>query len=244
MLERPDLKYLMFGEYHGTVEMPGLVADAICAAVATGRPLVVGLELGPRDLAALDAYLDADGGAKARAALLASPAWKEEGGRASAAIFNLVEQARLHGRHHPVSIIAFDVAPEPTGTSAKREAAMADALKAAGGKRADSLVLVLTGAGHADKEGFTSQKPPFLAAAGNLPQEQTLSLSFARPGGAFWGCQDPAGDRSQGCKIYEMPAREPVAPRGIILDPALRGGFDGLYHPGKQYSASHSAAVD
>jgi hypothetical protein len=240
LLRRPGLNFLLIGEYHGTVEMPALAADIVCHGTTTRRPLVLGVELAPADQPALDRYMASKGGARARAALLASPAWKEAGGRSTSAIADLVEAARQLGKKHEVRVVAFDTAPEP-GTSPKREAAMADALMAAAKGSPGSLVIAFTGAGHADKEGWTSRNPPFLAAGGLLPREQTISLTFARVGGQYWGCAAPDGDRSRGCTAYDMPVREPVAPRAILLDPKIRNGFDGIYHPGRQYTASRPA---
>lgn len=244
LLAQPDLGYALIGEYHGTVEMPGIAGDAACAAVAAGRPVVLGVELTPADQPAIDAFMASDGGAAARAALTEAPGWREEGGRSTAAIADLIDRMRLLAKHHPISVIAFDTAREPHGTSPQREAAMAAALSTARARVPGGLVVALTGVGHADKEGFTSSKPPFLAAAGHLPASQTVSLAFARPGGRYWGCTTPSGDASGGCKAYDMPAREPVVPRGITLDPALRSGFDGIYSPGRPYSASRPARGD
>jgi hypothetical protein len=243
VLERGELTYLLIGEYHGTVEMPAIAAEAACVAAAAGRRIVFGIEFSPANQPALDAYMRSDGAAEARQRLLAAPAWREEGGRTTLAILHLLERIRQIGRFHAVSVIAFDAAPEP-GTSVKREAAMAESLMKAARSAPDTIVIALTGSGHADKEGWTSRTPPFPAAAGHLPADQTISLTFARPGGNFWGCQSPEGDRSRGCSSYQMPPREPVSPRGITLDPSLRSGFDGVYSVGKQYSASRPASSE
>lgn len=233
-----SVDYVLVGEYHGTNEMPAMARDLACAAAATGRPLVVGIELAPANQAALDAYLRSDGSAPARAALVASPGWAEEGGRTTAAIVDLVEAARRIGRRHPTTIVAFDAAPTERGTSAAREKAMADTLAAAQRRVPGSLVVALTGAGHAGKSAWTSYDPPFPGAGQLLPPDRTIALTFARPGGHYWGCHAPDGDRTRGCTAYEMPAREPIVPRGITLDRTLRDGFDGVYSPGRRYTAS------
>lgn len=238
LLDRLNFNYLLIGEYHGTVEMPEVAADALCAAAKAGRPVILGLEFTPANQSHLNAYLVSDDGAAARAALLAAPAWQAaEDSRVTQAVLALIERARLLARGgYKISAVAFDKVPEPV-VSKEREAAMAEVLSAAHSQVPKSLVIALTGTGHADKEGWTSQKPPFLAAGGMLPQQETVSLAFARPGGQYWGCRSPNGD-ADGCKAYDMPVREPVRPRGIVLDPTLRGGFDGLYSSGGQYSSS------
>lgn len=230
VLARPKLQYVLFGEYHGTAEKPGLVADALCHANASGKPVVLGIELPVTTQAALDRYAR-DGDA---VRLLRDPAWREEGGRTTRAILDLLTTAR----RLKVRTFAFDALPTG-GISPEREQALADGLSAAG--RGGALVIALTGVGHADKEGFTSRTPPVLAAGGRLPQDRTLSLTFARPGGAFWGCHPANNSPNEGCKAYPMPVREPVRPRGIVLDPGYRGGFDGYYSAGAQYTASEPA---
>lgn len=227
---RPNLQFLLFGEYHGTAEKPAVVADALCHAKASGKSVVLGIELPVSAQAALDRF--ARDGDMSR--LLRDPAWREEGGRTTAAIRDLLVSAR----RLKVRAVAFDALPTG-GISPEREQAFADGLTAAGEDGA--LVIALTGVGHADKEGFTSRTPPVLAAAGRLPQDRTLSLTFARPGGAFWGCHPANGGAAEGCKAYPMPVRENVRPRGIVLDPSYRGGFDGYYSAGAQYTASEPA---
>lgn len=243
VVARPELRFLLIGEYHGTVEMPAVAGDAFCAAVATGRPTILGIEFLPENQLWLDAYLASDGGEAARAALREAPAWREAGGRATGAVLDLIERARLFARAgRLVSIVAFDIQPTPT-LSPQREAGLAAGLANAQMRVPNSLVVALTGLGHADKEGWVSQSPPFLAAGGLLPATHTVSLAFARPGGRYWGCHAPDGDRTRGCTAYDMPVREPVAPRGITLDPRLRGGFDGVYSAGSAYMASEPVAV-
>lgn len=41
MLARPDVDYVLIGEYHGTNEMPAVARDIACAAIETGRPLAL-----------------------------------------------------------------------------------------------------------------------------------------------------------------------------------------------------------
>ena len=223
VVARVELRFLLIGEYHGTVEMPAVAGDTLCAAVATGRPAILGIEFPTENQPYLDTYLGSDGGEAARTALLGAPAWREEGGRATEAVLALIERARLFARVGlPVSVVTFDIVPTPT-LSPQREAGLAAGLANAQMRVPNSLVVALTGLGHADKEGWISQSPPFLAAGGLLPAAHTVSLAFARPGGRYWGCHAPNGDATRGCTAYEMPSREPVAARGVTLDPHLRG---------------------
>ena len=241
ILGRPEIAYLLIGEYHGTIEMPAVAADALCAAASADRPAVLGIEFPLDSQPYIDAYMRSDGGAAARAALLEAPAWKEEGGRSTAAILDLIERARaLAAAGRKVTVAAFDKVPSPI-VSKEREEGLAQGLAEAQARVPGSIVVALTGAAHADRQGWVSRTPPFAAAAGLLPQERTVTITFARPGGQYWGCSAPDGNREAGCTAYDMPVREPVASRGIVLDKTLRAGFDGIYHSGKAYSASRPA---
>lgn len=243
LVKRPEIEFVLVGEYHGTNEMPAVARDIACAATVVGRPLVFGVELTPVDQPALDAFMRSNGSPSARAALLASPGWCEKGGRTTAAIVDMLETLRRLGKRHRLSVVAFDAAPALKGTSAAREAAMAKVLKKTAAKQPGSLVVALTGAGHAGKSAWTSYDPPFAAAGQLLPPERTVALTFARPGGRYWGCHAPNGD-SRGCTAYDMPPREPVAARGIRFDKSLREGFDGVYSAGGRYTASHPAVKE
>ena len=241
VLRTPNLNYLLVGEYHGTVEMPAIAADALCAAAAAGRPVVLGVELTPANQPSLDAYLRSDGGPAARAALLAGPAWQVAEGRTTLAMVDLIESARrLAAAGHRVAVVAFDRVPSPI-LSAQREAGLAEALVAAREGVPGSLVVALTGAGHAGKTPWSSQNPPFPSTGQLLPDGETIALAFARPGGQYWGCHAPNGDRSAGCTAYDMPPRQPVSPRGIVLDRTLREGFEGVFSTGGPYTASRPA---
>ena len=241
VLATPGLGYLLIGEYHGTVEMPKVAADALCAAASSGRPAILGVELTPANQPFLDAYLASDGGRAAREALLHAPAWQVREGRTTVAMLDLLEAARRLARAgRAVSISAFDRVPAPI-LSREREAAMAEALVEARSRVPGSLVVALTGAGHAGKTPWTSQNPPFPSTGGLLPDAATIALTFRRPGGRYWGCHAPNGDASAGCTAYDMPPREPVVPRGIVLDRTLRDGFEGVYSTGGTYTASPPA---
>jgi hypothetical protein len=41
---KPETRWIMIGEMHGTAEMPATFADLVCRAAATGRPVTVALE--------------------------------------------------------------------------------------------------------------------------------------------------------------------------------------------------------
>lgn len=208
LVSRERLNYLLVGEYHGTVEMPRVAADLLCAAVQQKRPVVLGLEFTAENQTALEAYVQSDGSAAARERVLAAPAWQQPDGRNSLAVFELLDTARrLRAAGHTVSVVAFDLVPAPA-VSRARETALAEAL---------------------------------VAARARVPNSLVIALTFARPGGRYFGCRAATADAPGGCAVYDMPAREPVRPRGIQMDASLREGFEGVYSAGGPYTAARPA---
>lgn len=234
-----DADFIVVGEAHGTVELPALFADIACSLTADGRPLLVGVEHGPANQAALDAYLASDGGEAARVALLRAPAWDEAGGRGSLAMLELIERMRqLRAAGANVALVSFDHVLETPGTTELREQYMAAHLMAAAGRSPGARVLALTGLGHADKDGFASQQPPFRSMAQFLPAEDTLTLSFVRTGGEALGCRGAPGSLT--CAPAPMTPREEPRARGVSLGDG-RSGFDGWASTGGTLTASTSA---
>lgn len=241
LLALPGLNHVLIGEYHGTAEMPGVAADVMCAAASRGRPVVLGLEFTPDHQTSLDSYLRSDGGQRARAALLAAPVWRGDDPRATQAVFALLDEARrLKAAGHQIAVSAFDRVPQPA-VSREREAALAEELMAARGRMAGSLVVALTGAGHAGKTPWSSQQPPFPSTGQLMRDGVTVALTFARPGGQFFGCRAPTPESPTECTVQDMPSREPLRARGIVLDASLREGFEGVFSSGTRWTASGPA---
>jgi len=241
LVSRERLNYLLVGEYHGTVEMPQIAADLLCVAAQQKRPVILGLEFTTENQASLEAYLQSDGGTAARERALSAPAWQRPDGRNSLAVFELLETARrLRAAGHTVGVVAFDLVPTPA-VSRARETALAEALVAARARVPNGLVIALTGAGHAGKTPWSSQTPPFPSTGQLLPDGETVALTFARPGGRYFGCRAATAEAPGGCAEYDMPAREPVRPRGIEMDASLREGFEGMYSAGGPYTPARPA---
>jgi hypothetical protein len=238
---RADLDFLVFGEAHGTAELPALFGDLVCAVAATGRPVVVGVEFLPANQSRLETFLATRDADSARKTLLSAPAWSDRVGRASVAMLAMLEQVRsLHAAGAEVRLVAFDHESESGPTSEKREAGMGQRLLDASRAHAGALVIALTGVGHADRTGWQSFKPPFRSAVQYLPDDRTLSLTFVRGGGEAWACRPPAEGAPEECKVWPGTKREEIPGRGIVLD-ASRPGFDGVVSAGKPYSAAPPA---
>ena len=236
---RPD--FAIMGEAHGTAELPAAFAGLVCAYAAANTPLTVGIEFLPAEQAALDAYLASNGDTAAKMVLLGSPAWSIRDGRASQAIFDLVETLRRIKAGHPdLAVIAFDHRGDRPGTSAAREKGMADLLLAAKRARPAAPVLALTGNGHAGKSEWTSLGPPFPAMAQLLPAESTIAISFDVAGGEIWACRRPAEDAEEECGARPVTTRGTSRPRGVSAG-SDRTGFDATVSVGTIFSASPPA---
>ena len=238
-VQRPD--FVIIGEAHGTAELPAAFADLVCAYAAAGTPLTVGLELLPADQPALDAYLASNGDDGAKAALLASPAWTIRDGRASQAIFGLIEALRkMKATHGNLAVVAFDHHSERPGTSAAREKGMADLLLAAKRGRPAAPVLALTGNGHAGKSEWKSLGPPFPAMSQLLPAERTIAVSFHVEGGEIWSCWRETTESDETCGPRPVRSQSESRPRGIEAG-SSRKGFDATLSVGSPFTASPPA---
>lgn len=250
LLSNADRKFLVFGEAHGTIEIPQLFGDVVCQASAS-RAVVVALEWPPQMQAPLDEFMASDGSQAARTRFLAAPFWANPtpDGRTSQAMFDLVERLRrLKADGRAISVQAF----APPGELLRLrqdyyELEMARNLAGlVNGDPSRPLVLVLTGDVHAAKVRSASLGG-LLGAAGHLPPVEVLALDIARTGGASWGCslekpQQPGvplklSDISCGARPRRLdPAG--VVPRGITLGPTEGGMYDGVFSTGGQTTAS------
>lgn len=237
-----EIDYLLIGETHGTAELPAAFAEIACAALQSGRPVVVGVEHTSEHQPALDAYLASDGGPAARAALLAAPAWTRDT-RFSSAMADMIEVVRTwRARGADVTLAAFDEPAGRPGTTPAREEGMARRLIEAVAARPGAVAVALTGLGHADRDGFTSFDPPIAAMIAYLPAERTASLAFARSGGESWRCIRPEGASEDVCGPTPLTVREPAMDRGVQAAPDLPN-FSGRFSPGAPLTASPPARL-
>lgn len=161
LLARPTLHWLLLGEAgHGTNELPRAATDLVCAAIAARGTFVVALEHAAANQPMLDAYLASDGGAVARAALLAGPAWRPSwaDGKSSRAMLKLIEWLRVrHQRGEVLRVVAFD--PDMVLNGTDREQQMSARLRAIAPSNG-SIVTALTGSFHARRRLLIRRRHP------------------------------------------------------------------------------------
>lgn len=228
----PAVRYVVMGELHGTNETPDAFANLACLAAHSGRQVTIALEYPADAQAAIDAWLQSDGSATARAALLALRIWHSEmqDGRSSVAFLRLFETLRVMKQAGTIrGVVASDVTELPTNGT--RDAAMAGAWQRIDAG-ANGIVLVLVGNLHAmrqQREGFQ-----MIPAASLLPRDRTVTIDAVGNGGRAWYCQqDGCGANSAG------PPRD--APEAIerFDDPAA--SWDARYELGRATTAAAPA---
>lgn len=231
----PQTRFVIFGEYHGTAEIPALFADVVCHASGS-RPVIVALEMQANTQPAFDAFMASDGSAPARSAFLASRAWPNSpDGRSSEAILAMIERVRaLKAAGRPVRLVGFLPQGRPPAFNQNyHELGMAAALAEAAFADPTALVVTLVGNVHSSKTPLEFETT-LVPAAMHLPDAHTIALTYAPAGGRAWNC------RQSGCGDNPFNGSD-TSPRGVKLYGETRKGYDGAYSPGRPYTASPPA---
>lgn len=227
----PKTRYIFVGELHGTKEAPAIFGDLVCAAFASKRPVIVGVEHAVSEQPALDAFMASSGDAQSAAALkreMVSSGVAD--GRSSEAYFSMIEAMRdLKVQHRIEKLVAF-VGSSESNSNQK----MAANIRAAGASIPDSLTLIFAGNVHATKRSVASGFPK--GAASYLDASQTISLIVADMGGTGWNCQ------ADGCRVHNMTPTG-RGPRGITFGSAWLPGYDGTLSTGTNSTASPPANI-
>ena len=232
VLNRPDLRYIVVGESHGTKQMPAIFGDLVDAAAGRG-PVVTVMEHSGADQPLLDAYLASDGGPADRAALLAGVSWSKgmRDGRSSVAMLDLIERLRLL-RRQGADLVVLACQPFKLDQMSDYEGAMGQCWRDAGSAHPKARVLVLAGNAHTDRAPSDGRT----RAIAQLPAGETLSLVASSAGGQAWNCQNA---KCGPFALYPGDARA----RGVYLTPQ-DGHFDGVLSAGGAYAASPPAVLE
>lgn len=204
---------VVFGELHGTRELPALVGDYLCFRVGQGEALTLALELPQEEQALLDAAVRS---AEGERALLAGRFWSrpQQDGRSSAAMLALLGRVRaLREAGATLEVLALDAG----GRGSARDAAMAERLRAHRVEHPDQPIVALVGNVHARRVPGNPIDPEYRSLAVQLADLAPLTLDVRHgDGGQFWGC------RPEGCGPQTVPVIAPwkaLAP-GLRLHPA------------------------
>lgn len=232
---RPETRWVIVGEMHGTNETPDAFTNLVCLAAKSRGVVTVAIEY-PADMQpALDAWLASDGGEAARTALLAGPFWRNpmQDGRTSVAFLRMLDRLRLMHRAGTLrSVRGFD-APSDGSDKRDRNAAMAVRLT----KIADTtpgLIMVLVGNYHAIVRDMPSPRGLVHPAASLLPADKRVAVDVAGAGGSMWNCQ------MEGCHLYDYGPK-PSGPAVIAPDTSADHRYDAIYTLGKPFTGAEPA---
>jgi len=223
---------LLFGDLHGTRELPAFVAHVTRALAAT-QPVVLALEVRADEAPSIPAFLASDGGPAARAALLRDAWWQSayQDGRRSVAMVELLDTARrLRASGARVDVACFDAARPPDGVidAAEREASMAHTLIALRAARPDAAFVVYAGNLHTIRKGVDFQ-PGFDWMAMRLAQAgiSFITLNARYRDGTAWLSHGATPESCGIDQVHGIPG-EP----GVHLEASADGNYDGWYDVG------------
>jgi hypothetical protein len=240
----PSGGVVLFGEMHGTREIPQTFGE-IAAQVAArgGPPLVVGLEIPESEQPRIDAFMTSDGGGTAEAALQASSYWRRphtaQDGRTSVAMLELLDRLRLLRRGAPkLRVAAFDVREitARTGDGIDWDGEMAKRLKEIRRESPSATLLVLTGNVHARTAVGTPWDASFVPMGKHLADALAGLLAFnaAYAPGEAWVCL-----REEECGPSPMRGTDLGGARFLERRSARSPeGFDGILYVGGAIHAS------
>jgi hypothetical protein len=230
---------VVLGEMHGTAEIPAAFGDLVCRAAGQGgdRPLLVGLEIPIDEQAAIDRFLQSDGGPEARRAVLDGAFWHREyqDGRSSASRLDLLEALRS-GRAAGMKVVVRAIDLARSDSAAARDAGMAAAVVEAIREVRPAQAMILVGDVHSRiLKGY-----PWDPAADYLPMGAVLRQTYPdvmglhvfSVGGTAWTCQ--TGLASE-CGPKTLRAREVSGPTPrVALEPEAldRSGWSGTLFMG------------
>jgi hypothetical protein len=251
-----DPDFVVFGELHGTVETPALIARIVCAEAIQGRRVLLAVEHSSWQNAAWQTAwaLPHD----AFSAALPDLGWRgRDDGVASKAMLALVTGAHaLKDRGAVIDIVAFNGARDDAQrdrfaelpAQGPHEAAQAENIAEAAAAKDYDRVIVLVGKLHAEIAPLSIGGQDFDPMAVRLrAYGSVLSLGMRHAGGEAWSCQLPPGTKlalgqqvTSGMIICAASRAGPegASDRGPHItigkpgDPQLERRFDGTFWVG------------
>jgi hypothetical protein len=197
---------VIFGELHGTNEIPAFVGDVAVAAARKGR-VHVGLELPVGD-------------EPGKTALWHGPA---QYGVTSQAMLRLIERLRSAG----IDLYFFD--DRSLGID-RRDETMAAVIARKRSQSPGDIHLVLVGNYHARKATGAPWDARKRWMASYLDGHGVVTLDVTYPSATVWNCLQTA--TGQDCGMHQLAKSGSPQARGIVLQPDPVLGYDGTYSAG------------
>lgn len=241
----PSHGVIIFGELHGTREIPAFFSDQVETLLKSGHAVHVGLEMSASEQDGLLAAMTLPEAAQHRA-LLELDQWRDgEDGRNSVAMARMLRHLgqldkRFQGR---LSVFSYDIPSDWRGESNERDRFMADII---GRKRDrvpdDQYLLVLAGNAHAFGVPGAPWDPDFRSMTVQLKERYpVVSLRNLQSGGEAWICTPECGART-------IQGLDRSRSRGIYLEPFAmdwsdRPVYDGVFFVGELSASEPLPAV-
>lgn len=218
--ELPGGNLLLFGEMHGSIEAPALIADVACH-LSLGGDVTIGLEIPAEEQARIDDYLASAGTAADEAKLLATAFWRNgEDGRSSVAMLDLLRAIRaLNAGGRSLEVLAFD---DQALGSTDRDEAMAASIRSHRGKHPSRKMVALVGNIHAMQERFVVEDFSLTPAGQLLEDLFPTSILITYPKGTVWACMPD-------CRVHDVAPRNPIDGPSGFREGASMTGYSHTY---------------
>jgi hypothetical protein len=232
-----DAPFIVFGEVHGTREVPGFVFRYLCTAAKMGKGLTLAVEYPSSQQNALDAFLSSNGTVQDIKSFIGSRFWSNErqDGRTSVDMLRMYEnirRLRLSGSDINVVAIDDEVPVE------RRDIVMAENLRTAlhKGNGNGRQVVALIGGLHATRTKGNRFNSQYESTIYLLAAEKPLTLTVGTSGGTAWVCR---GGTSASClaTTWDINRVTPALPTPFSLSPPSPQ-FDGVFFVGATSASS------
>jgi erythromycin esterase-like protein len=241
LLKRGNI--LLFGEMHGTQEIPAFIGDVVCLAIKKKSPVILGLEIPSDEQMAIDRFLVSKGGKEAEAQLTKGAFWHRKSqdgssfsdGRTSTAMLQLMEQVRaLRAASSKVRIVAYDQIPGSGSQS--RDRVMAENLTHLASREPKSLLVVLSGDVHTRLTPGTSWNKDFepmgYLLAKSINSSRINSFAVSHEGGQAWVCAELPPDFKQACKPLPLKPKPGATSWSVKLTAETNSPYTGTFGVG------------
>lgn len=229
---------VLFGEIHGTAEIPAFVSLIACRALQRGIPVRIGMESYKEEQERLDAFVSS-GDKATQDALLQGEFWTRpvQDGRSSIAHFGLIQWAqRAKKDKQKIDVYSFD--SERSQQQAERENNMANQIIEQQKQAPEALHLILVGNFHARTKVGAPWDPSLVwmgvLLAKALPSLTALNVSYSN--GEAWVC---FGSAAEDCEVSPMkgtPAADPSTQLSLFETPD-ENGYHGVFFVGELHSS-------
>jgi hypothetical protein len=220
-----ESRVVIFGEVHGTREIPSAVVSFVCQKLERGQSVSLVLEISADEQDRINAFLRSNGGPADTERLVAGIFWtrplvagkSNQDGRASIAMFELLEAARQMSlktnRLRVIAGTAYKAGQDPDDM-------LATAISTSLSSSPTENVVALMGGVHASMEKGTPWNPQFEGVGYRLRELRPVVIHIQHFGGSAWACA------SEGCRESKLWSDPTVANLPLGFGPPQRSGFN------------------